>query len=151
MIKVVSVGKIKNKELTSIIEDYERRLIKYINLKIIEVDDVSYDDVEKSIELEYQSIMKQVKESDYLIVLDIDGIQLSSKELSNKLEQIFMNHSDIVFVIGGSNGLSPKLKEKARIKLSFSKLTFPHQLFRLMLMEQIYRSFKIMKNETYHK
>lgn len=151
MIKVVSVGKIKNKELTSVIEDYERRLIKYTNLKIIEVDDVSYDDVEKSIELEYQSIMKQVKESDYLIVLDIDGIQLSSKELSNKLEQIFMNHSDIVFVIGGSNGLSPKLKEKARIKLSFSKLTFPHQLFRLMLMEQIYRSFKIMKNETYHK
>lgn len=151
MIKVVSVGKIKNKELTSVIEDYKRRLIKYTNLKIIEVDDVSYDDVEKSIELEYQSIMKQVKESDYLIVLDIDGIQLSSKELSNKLEQIFMNHSDIVFVIGGSNGLSPKLKEKARIKLSFSKLTFPHQLFRLMLMEQIYRSFKIMKNETYHK
>lgn len=151
MIKVVSVGKIKNKELTSVIEDYERRLIKYTNLKIIEVDDVSYDDVEKSIELKYQSIMKQVKESDYLIVLDIDGIQLSSKELSNKLEQIFMNHSDIVFVIGGSNGLSPKLKEKARIKLSFSKLTFPHQLFRLMLMEQIYRSFKIMKNETYHK
>lgn len=147
----MSVGKIKNKELTSVIEDYERRLIKYTNLKIIEVDDVSYDDVEKSIELEYQSIMKQVKESDYLIVLDIDGIQLSSKELSNKLEQIFMNHSDIVFVIGGSNGLSPKLKEKARIKLSFSKLTFPHQLFRLMLMEQIYRSFKIMKNETYHK
>lgn len=151
MIKVISVGKIKNRELISIIEDYERRLSKYTNIKLIEVDDVSYDDIEKSIELEYQSILKHIKEGDFIIALDIEGIQLSSPELSSKLEQTFINHSDIAFVIGGSNGLSPKLKEKANLRLSFSKLTFPHQLFRLILIEQIYRSFKIMKNESYHK
>lgn len=152
MIKIIAVGKIKSNELKAIIKDYEKRLSKYTNFKIIELDDIAYDDINKVLEEEYIDISKQIKDNDYLVVMDINGVELDSIELSNKIDNVLTNNrGDIAFIIGGSYGISDKIKDKANLKLSFSKLTFPHQLFRLILIEQIYRSFKIMKNESYHK
>jgi len=100
---------------------------------------------------EKDRILKHINKKDYLIALDIQGIELTSIELSKKIDNIFINNSNITFIIGGSNGIHDSIKNIVNYKLSFSKMTFPHQLFRLILLEQIYRSFKILNNETYHK
>lgn len=144
MIKIVCVGKIKEKYLKDAIDDYKKRISKYHKIEIIEVND-------SNIKEEKELILKHIDKKDYVISLDINANMLTSLELADKLDKIFITNSNICFVIGGSDGLDEEIKNISNYKLSFSKLTFPHQLFRVMLLEQIYRSFKILNNETYHK
>ena len=144
MIKIIAVGKIKENYLKEAINDYQKRINKYHKLKIIEIED-------DNIINEKDRILKHINKKDFLIALDIQGTELTSIELSKKLNNIFINNSNITFIIGGSNGIHDSIKNIVNYKLSFSKMTFPHQLFRLILLEQIYRSFKILNNETYHK
>ena len=144
MIKIICVGKIKEQYLKDAILEYMKRISKYHKLEIIELPD-------NSIEEEGNAILKVINDKDYVITLEIEGQMIDSIEFSNRMEKIFIEHSNITFIIGGSDGLSDKIKAISNFKLSFSKMTFPHQLFRVILLEQIYRAFKIMKNETYHK
>lgn len=144
MIKIIAVGKIKENYLKEAINDYQKRINKYHKLEIIEIED-------DNIINEKDRILKHINKKDYLIALDIQGIELTSIELSKKIDNIFINNSNITFIIGGSSGIHETIKNIVNYKLSFSKMTFPHQLFRLILLEQIYRSFKILNNETYHK
>lgn len=144
MIKIVCVGKVKEKYLQEAISDYMKRLSKYHKVEIIELEDSNMGE-------EKNRILKHIDSRDYVITLDIEGKILSSVELAEKLDKTFITNSNICFVIGGSYGLDKEVKERANFSLSFSKLTFPHQLFRVILLEQIYRSFKILNNETYHK
>ena len=150
MIKIICVGKIKEKFYRDAIEEYKKRLSKYTKLEIIEVPDSSLENINLALEQEKNSIIKYINEKDYLIALDINGKTLSSIELSKNIDNILLQNSNICFIIGGSYGISDKIKEKCYL-LSFSRLTFPHQLFRVILLEQIYRSFKIINNESYHK
>ena len=151
MIKIICVGKIKEKYFVDAIKEYEKRLSKYTKLEIIEVMDFNISDINKALKIEQDAIIKHINEKDYLILLDLDGIELSSIELSEELEKIEQINSNLVFVIGGSNGVSDALKQKAKKRISFSRLTFPHQLFRVLLLEQLYRSYKIRYHESYHK
>lgn len=144
MIKLICVGKIKEKYLTDGINDYFKRINKYHKLEIIEVED-SVPSVEEG------KIMKHIDNKDYVITLEIDGMMLSSPSFADKLDKIFISNSNIVFVIGGSYGFSDNIKNRSNYKLSFSNMTFPHGLFRLIFLEQLYRCFKINNNETYHK
>jgi len=149
MIKIISVGSIKEEYLKEAIEDYKKRLSKYTKLEIIEVADEKIKD--KALSLEAKNILKHIKNKDYVITLEIEGDKLSSEELSKKIETTLITNSNITFVIGSSYGLDNEVKQRSNYHLSFSSLTFPHGLFRLILLEQIYRSFKIINNETYHK
>ena len=151
MIKIICVGKIKEKFFTDAIKEYEKRLSKYTKLQIIEVPDVYYESPDVCMKKEAEYIQKYVAAKDYVITLEINGNTLSSIELSNKLDSIFQINSTIDFIIGGSHGLFDTMKNRSNYALSFSKLTFPHQLFRVIFLEQIYRSFKIINNEEYHK
>jgi len=150
MIKIICLGKIKENFLKAAIDEYLKRISKYTKIEIIELADFSYD-IKKTLSLERDSILKNIKESDYNILLDINGLEFTSVELANELDKIRTINSNINFIIGGSYGVHEDIKEKANLRLSFSKLTFPHQLFRVILLEQIYRSFKIINNEEYHK
>ena len=150
MIRILCVGKIKEKFFVDAINEYKKRLNKYTKIDIIEVKDEDYD-IKKTLELESLSIEKYILPKSYIITLEIEGNELSSIEFSNKINGIRNNYNDITFIIGGSYGLSDRIKQLSNYKLSFSKMTFPHQLFRIMLLEQIYRSYKIINNETYHK
>lgn len=150
MIKIITVGKIKEKYLKDGINEYLKRMQKYTKIKIIELQDEDFD-INKTLLKEKEKIEKYIKEKDYVVTLEIDGEELSSIELSKKIDNIMLNNSDITFIIGGSYGLHDDIKKRSNFALSFSKMTFPHQLFRLILLEQIYRSFKILNNETYHK
>lgn len=145
MIKIICVGKIKEKYLNDLIEDYSKRISKYHKLNVIEVKD------ESTLAKERDSIKKYIGSNDYVITLEIEGNKLTSVELANKIDNLFNSHSTITFIIGSSLGLHDDLKALANYRLSFSSLTFPHGLFRGILLEQIYRSFKIINNETYHK
>ena len=151
MIKLICVGKIKEKYLTEAIDEYKKRLSKYTKLDIVELPDINYNEIDKVKKEEGKLILKHLKETDNVIILDINGQELSSVELTNKLCNLEAFNSNLCFIIGGSYGLSEEVKKKANYKLSFSKLTFPHQLFRVMLLEQIYRTYKIRNNENYHK
>ena len=148
MIKIICVGKIKEKFFRAAIEEYSKRLSKYTKLEIIEVNDECNGDILKK---ESVSILKHINDNDHVITLEIEGNKLNSKELSKKINDTLIINSNIVFVIGGSLGLDESIKKRSNYKLSFSDLTFPHQLFRIILLEQIYRSFKIINNESYHK
>ena len=150
MIKIITVGKIKEKYLTDAINEYLKRLSKYTKINLIEVPDENFD-ITKTLETEKKSILKYVSEKDYVITMEIEGKELSSIEFARKIDEIQISNSNICFIIGGSYGLSDEIKKMSNFKLSFSKMTFPHQLFRLILLEQIYRAFKIANNETYHK
>ena len=141
MIKIITVGKIK---------EYLKRLSKYTKINLIEVPDENFD-ITKTLETEKKSILKYVSEKDYIITMEIEGKELSSIEFAKKIDEIQINNSNICFIIGGSYGLSDEIKKMSNFKLSFSKMTFPHQLFRLILLEQIYRAYKINNNESYHK
>ena len=121
-----------------------KRLSKYHKVVIEEV-------VDSNIKNEGELVLKHIHNKDYVITLEIDGNQLNSLEFANKIDKTLINYSNITFVIGGSDGLDDRVKNLSNYKLSFSKMTFPHQLFRVILLEQIYRSFKILNNETYHK
>lgn len=149
--KLICVGKIKEKYLNDAIDEYKKRLSKYTKLDIVELPDISYNEIDKVKKEEGKLILKHLKETDNVIILDINGIELSSVELTNKLCRLESVNSNITFIIGGSYGLSEEVKKRANFSLSFSKLTFPHQLFRVILLEQIYRTYKIRNNENYHK
>lgn len=157
-ISVISVGKIKEKYLRDGIDEYKKRLSRYCNIELIEVMDekapenLSEKEEEQIKIKEGQSILKHIKEGTYVIALAINGKLLSSEELSDMLSNLGLTgKSSIAFVIGGSLGLSKEVLDRADYKLSFSKMTFPHQLMRMILLEQVYRGFKIMKGEPYHK
>ena len=151
MIKIICVGKIKEKYLKDAVQEYVKRLSKYTKLEIIEVNDVDSPNIETILLREKELIEKHIDVKDYVITLEIDGNMLSSKEFADKIDSIFNTNSTITFIIGGSYGLHDCIKNRSNYSLSFSKLTFPHQLFRVNLLEQIYRTFKINNNETYHK
>lgn len=148
MIKLICVGKVKENFYKEAIKEYIKRLSKYTKLNVIEIDD---EPNINGIEKECLNILKNINDKDYVITLEINGNMLTSEELSSKIDNILINNSNIDFVIGGSYGLSDKIKQRSNYKLSFSKQTFPHQLFRVMFLEQLYRAFKIKNNETYHK
>ncbi len=151
MIKLITVGQIKEKYLKDAIEEYKKRISKYTNIEIIEVKDEGLVEEEKAKNKEAEKIIKHISDKDYLITLEIEGNQMTSRDFAKKLDNILIENSNIVFIIGGSYGLSDEIKNKAKLHLSFSKMTFPHQLFRVLLLEQIYRAYKINNNESYHK
>ena len=151
MIKIITVGKLKEKYLIDAVEEYKKRLSKYTKIEIIEVKDESSYEEDKNKEKEAENIIKYIGDKDFIITLEIDGKEISSVEFASKIENIFNINSNITFIIGGSYGLSNRIKELSNYKLSFSKMTFPHQLFRVILLEQLYRAFKINNNESYHK
>lgn len=151
MIKIICVGKIKEKFFKEAINEYSKRLTKYTKIEIIEVDDINSDDINQILAKERDLILKYINQKDYVITLEIEGKEFTSPDLAQKLDNILTINSNITFIIGGSYGLHKDIKDKSNLKLSFSKLTFPHQLFRVILLEQIYRSFKILNNESYHK
>ena len=144
MIKIICIGKLKEKYLTEGVNDYLTRLRKYHKVELIELPD-------SNIVNEGNEILKHISNKDYVISLAIKGTQLTSTELAEKIDKTFINNSNITFVIGGSNGIREDIINNSSMLLSFSKLTFPHGLFRLILLEQIYRSFKILNHESYHK
>lgn len=151
MIRIITIGSIKENYLKEAIEEYKKRLSKYTNLEIIELKDEGLVEQDKSIKLEAEKIEKYLNDKDYIITLEIEGKEYTSPEFAEKLRTIQIENSNITFVIGGSYGLSDSIKNKAKMHLSFSKMTFQHQLFRVILLEQIYRAFKINNNESYHK
>ncbi len=145
MIKIICLGKLKEKYLSDLVHDYQTRINKYHPLKIIELK----DDVD--ISKEESSILKQIDDKDYVVTLEIEGKKITSEDLANLIDSTFNHHSTITFIIGSSLGLSKNIKNRSNYALSFSDLTFPHGLFRGLLLEQIYRSFKINNHEKYHK
>lgn len=157
-IKIIAVGKLKEKYLKEGIKEYLKRLQPYARVEIIEVADEkepvnTSEATEKTVkDREGERIQKHLKPDSFIIALALEGNQLSSEELASQLDQLALQgKSDITFVIGGSLGLSRNILKQANYKLSFSKMTFPHQLMRLILLEQIYRTFKINRGEPYHK
>jgi 23S rRNA (pseudouridine1915-N3)-methyltransferase len=157
-VTLVTVGKIKEKFYTDAIAEYSKRLSRYCKLEIVQVADEKTPDraseaEERQIkEKEGERILAQIRDNAYVIALAIEGRQLSSEELAQKLEQLGVSgRSDLVFVIGGSLGLSEAVMKRADYALSFSRMTFPHQLMRVVLLEQIYRGFRINAGEPYHK
>ncbi len=151
MIKIISVGKIKEKYLIDALNEYKKRISKYTEIEIIEVQDENTQDKKVALKKEKERIIKNINQKDYIITLEIEGNMLSSNEFAEKMEKIYMTNSNITFIIGGSCGIDDEIKKLSNYKLSFSKMTFPHQLFRVILLEQIYRSYKINNNEEYHK
>lgn len=151
MIKILCVGKIKETYFKEAILEYQKRLTKYTKLEIIEVTDSSEGNIQTILEKERNLLQKHIKEKEYIITLEIEGEQVSSIEFSKKIHQTLTTNPNIVFIIGGSYGLHPDIKKRANYALSFSNLTFPHQMFRVLLLEQIYRAYKIKNNESYHK
>lgn len=144
MIKIICCGKLKESYFIDAVKEYQKRIGKYHKLEIIEVKD-------STIEEERNLILKHINKKDYIITLEILGNKLNSEELANKIDKTLLEYSTITFIIGGSYGLHDDIKKISDFALSFSDFTFPHQMFRVMLLEQIYRSFKILNHETYHK
>ncbi|MDD2505428.1 MAG: 23S rRNA (pseudouridine(1915)-N(3))-methyltransferase RlmH [Bacilli bacterium] len=144
MIKLIVIGKIKEKYLVNMIEDYYKRINKYHKLEIIELPD-------NNPKLEAERILKRINKNDINISLDLKGEEYDSIKFSKLIEESLMKYSNINFIIGGSLGLFEEVLKKSNKIISFSKLTFPHGMFRAILLEQIYRGFKIMNNEKYHK
>ena len=151
MVKIITVGQIKEKYLQDAIKEYKKRLSKYTNIEVIEVKDEGLVEEVKAIKLEAEKIKKHINDRDYIVTLEIEGKQMTSVEFANKIDNILIENSNVDFIIGGSYGLSDDIKNMSRLHLSFSKMTFPHQLFRVLLLEQIYRAYKINNNESYHK
>lgn len=157
-INIVTVGKLKEKYLTDGIKEYTKRLSSYCSLEIIEIPDepaperMSPAQEEQVKEREGEKLLRKVREDSFVIALDVQGKMLSSEDLAKKLADLALTgQSNVTFVIGGSLGLSDNVLTRANFRLSFSLLTFPHQLMRLILLEQVYRAFKINRGEPYHK
>ena len=157
-ITLITVGKIKEKYLRDAIAEYSKRLSRYCKLEILEVADEKTPDqasevVENSIrDKEGERILKQIRDYMYVITLEIGGKMLSSEELAEKIDSLgIQGKSSIAFVIGGSIGLGEAVLKRSDYALSFSKMTFPHQLMRVILLEQVYRSYRIINGEPYHK
>lgn len=145
MIKIICLGKIKEKYLTDLINDYLKRISRFHKIEIIELKD------EDNILKEEQSILNHINQKDFIVTLEIEGKQMTSTEFASFIDNTFITNSNITFIIGSSLGLSDKIKALSNYKLSFSKMTYPHGLFRGILLEQLYRAFKINNNESYHK
>ncbi len=157
-ITIISVGKVKEDYLKAGIDEYLKRLSKYCKINIIELEDervpekLSKRELEIIQQSEANRIKSFLKPGWYIIALDFRGKQFTSEELASKIENSGISgHSNMAFIIGGTTGLSSEIRNSANLILSFSKLTFPHQLIRLVLLEQLFRSFKIIKGETYHR
>lgn len=157
-IKVIALGKLKEKYLKDAVDEYLKRLSAYAKTEIVEIepfrlsDNPSKSEIERALDLEAEQILKKIPEGALVAALCIEGKQYSSEEFHEVLNShVLKGASNLVFIIGSSYGLSEKIKRIANIKLSFSKMTFPHQLFRVMLLEQIYRNFKIGDGSKYHK
>ena len=154
-IKILAFGKIKEDFLKAGISEFSKRLTSYTSLEIVELQPVEIKDealAGKVLNEEAEKVISLLKPTDYVITLEIDGKNLSSEMFAEKIKEIQNEgYGQLVFVIGSSCGLGEKIKAKANFKLSLSKMTFLHQFSRLILLEQIYRAFKIMNNETYHK
>ncbi len=156
-ITIICAGKIKEKYFTAAIDEYSKRMSRFAKFSIIELpdekipDNVSEREEESIKSKEGKAMLSKMRDSDYVVAMCIEGTQLDSVELAQRIEKISMNSSSIVFVIGGSLGLSDEVKKRANLRLSFGKITLPHQLMRVVMCEQIYRAFKINNNEQYHK
>lgn len=157
-IDLICVGKLKEKYLVAAIDEYSKRLSRYCKLNIIELaDEKTPDNASEKEELqikdkEGEKILAQVKEGAYVVALDLGGKMISSEDLAQFMtERSVRGDSHLIFIIGGSLGLSQAVLSRANYKLCFSKMTFPHQLFRVMLLEQVYRAYRINNNEPYHK
>ena len=156
-INILCIGKIKEQYLREAINEYSKRLSKYCTLNIIElpdkkVPDKSNSSIENQIKnIESQNIISHIPKDSYLVCLDLKGKQYSSEEFANKISEIQFINSSITFIIGGSLGFNDEIRKICNESICFSKMTFPHQLIRVFLLEQIYRTFKINNNETYHK
>lgn len=151
MIKILCIGKIKEKYFQDAIDEYVKRIKKFSSIEIIELEDEGTNDIVVNLKKERDRVLKYINQKDYIVTLEIDGNMYDSLQFSNKIDNIMLQNSNITFIIGGSYGLHQEIKDISNLKLSFSKMTFPHQLFRVMLLEQIYRSYKILNNERYHK
>lgn len=152
MIKLICIGKIKDKNLQILIDDYISKINHYHSLETIEVKDEPINDDETKIkEIEAARALKHIDSNDYVILLDLHGKQIDSIAFAKKIDEIFIRNSKICFVIGGSLGIGESLIKRANYRLKLSDMTFLHQMTRLILLEQIYRSFKILNNEKYHK
>lgn len=156
-ITVICVGKIKEKFFTDAINEYLKRLSRFAKTEVIEVRDekipenASQKECELVLEKEGDAIISKIPKNSFVVTMCIEGDQLSSEQLADKVKYLSMEHSHITFIIGGSLGLAEKVKALSKLRLSFGKITLPHQLMRVVLLEQIYRSFKILANESYHK
>lgn len=151
MIKIICLGKIKEKFYQEAEKEYLKRLSKYTKIEIIELEDIKDSDINFALTKEKENILNHLKPKDNIIILDIKGKSYTSEEFSHLINEELTYNSNITFIIGSSNGLHEDIKRLATKKVSFSSLTFPHQLFRVILLEQIYRGFKIINNEQYHK
>lgn len=157
-IKIITVGKLKEKYLKDGIAEYVKRLSRFASCEMIELadektpDNASEAENEKILEIEGNRILSKIGQREFVVVLAIEGITLSSEEFSKQLEKASINgFSTLTFIIGGSLGLSTKVKKRSNLSISFGRLTFPHQLMRLVLVEQIYRAFSIQQGSPYHK
>lgn len=152
MIKIVCIGKIKEKYLVDAFSEYEKRMSIYHKMKVVELKESNNKDLKHNIEEEGNAILANITSDEYVITLEILGTMLESTELASKISKLLTyGNTNITFVIGGSYGLSDEVKKRSNFALSFSKMTFPHQLMRVILIEQIYRSFTIINNKEYHK
>ena len=154
-IKIIALGKIKEKFLKDGIDEFLKRLKPYTSIEIIELNPIEIKDenlTQKTLEQEAIKILECIKPDSYVITLEILGKQLSSEDFAQKINEISISGiNELVFIIGSSCGIAPTVSQRANYKLSISKMTFLHQFARLLLVEQIYRAFKILKGETYHK
>jgi len=156
-IQIISIGKLKENYLKSAIDEYSKRLSKYCKLEILELPDEKIPEklnsnISNEIKTkECTNIIRHVKKDSYVVALDLRGKQYTSEEFSQNIESISMTSSNITFIIGGSLGLTDELLNICNQKICFSKMTFPHQLIRVFLLEQLFRAFKISNNETYHR
>ncbi len=157
-IKIIALGKLKESYLRQASEEYLKRLSAFAKVEVTELEPVRLSDnptkaeIEKALDNEAVIISKKLDPTDYVVSMCIEGTQMSSEELSQKLSWLINQGSgSFAFIIGSSFGLSEQIKKRAELKISFSKMTFPHQLFRVMLLEQIYRAFKIKQGSNYHK
>ncbi len=156
-VNIYCIGKLKESYLKDAVNEYSKRLSSMCRIRVIELseervgDNPSKAETARAVEKESKSILQKLSPSDYVVAMCIEGKNISSEELSSKIEQISGTHSTVDFIIGGSWGLSDELKKRADFSLSMGKMTFPHQLFRVMLCEQIYRALSISKGTKYHK
>ena len=156
-VNIICVGKLKESYWRGAVEEYSKRMKPLCKLNIIELpeervgDNPSDAEIDRTVSAESERILSKIGKSDYTIAMCVEGKNISSEELSRKLDEISLSHSTVNWIIGGSWGLSDSLKARADFKLSIGKMTFPHQLCRVMLLEQIYRAFQISKGTKYHK
>ncbi len=151
-VKLIVIGKIKEKYLVDGISEYLKRIRPYANINMIEIKELNSFESERNLIDEGKNVLKNISDNDYVVTLEIDGKMLSSVEFSEFISRHYTyNNKVLTFVIGSSDGLSLEVKNRSDYKLSFSKMTFPHQLMRMIFMEQLYRAFSIINNSKYHK